>query len=95
MSMFTVVKSLTSWPRLRAADKAFKNTSGSTTAEPMFKYTPPLSSATWFISLRKSTWLALPAAAASKLGCMWMMSAPTAMCTVTGMPSRAVEANRE
>src|SRR5436190_944111 len=54
MSRLAVVKRLSRCPRLRASDTAFKNTSGSMTAEPMFSHTPSSSSATTAARRRKS-----------------------------------------
>ena len=40
-SMFTVVSPSSEAPVLRASATALRNTSGSTTADPQFRYTPP------------------------------------------------------
>ena len=45
-SRFTVVRPVRSRPWLRASATALRNTSGSTTADPQFRYTPPCSRAT-------------------------------------------------
>src|SRR5437762_3039885 len=77
--------------RFRATVSALRKTSGITTALPRFSTTPPSSSAGNDAASRlKSRWLVAPRAAPSAVGCWWMMSAPTAACTVTGTPrSRA------
>ena len=46
-SRLTVVRSASAMPRLRASATAFRNTSGSTTADPQFRYTPRSSRATF------------------------------------------------
>src|SRR5207249_1946223 len=64
--------------------------SGMTTALPRFRTTPPPSRAgREAASRRKSRWLVAPSAAPSAAGCWWVISAPIAVCTVTGMPISA------
>ena len=62
-SRFTVVSSSSDAPWLRAIATALRNTSGNTTADPQFRYTPPLSRATFDTKYRKSRRLPSPSAA--------------------------------
>src|SRR5213083_1950368 len=82
--------------RLRATVRALRKTSGITTALPRFSTIPP----SWSVgsdaaSRLKSRWLVAPSAAPSAVGCWWMMSAPSAACTVTGMPQSAAPSNTD
>ena len=90
MSMSQVTKSV-GLPalRFRATVSAFRKTSGMMTALPQLSTTPPPCRVSMLAaSRRKSRWLVSPMAAPSAAGCWWMISAPSAACTVTPTPSR-------
>ena len=70
MSMLTVTKFVSPAPRFWATVSAFRKTSGSTTADPMFKYTPPDNPATAAANSLKSLNVARPVAAPAADGCM-------------------------
>jgi len=73
---------------LRAIETSLRNTSGSTTAEPMFAQTPPSRSQATAAMIRKSRWEAAPSSAGGTHGCMWIVSVPSATCTAHGIPAR-------